>query len=135
MTTFESIPEALGVHASWREQGGVCWLDAESLEIRKLARLMNSVHARFVTITGYELPGNEGLRLEYHWDLDGRLLGFPFHLAGNSIDSIYDICEAAGWIEREIHEGFAIDFVGRVYEPLLLRPGDKPGVNMREVVT
>jgi hypothetical protein len=36
------------------------------------------------------------------------------------------------WIEREIHEGFALDFSGRVYEPLLLRQGDTPGVNLRE---
>jgi len=43
-----------------------------------------------------------------------------------------DICEAADWIEREIHEEFALDFLGREYEPLLLRVGDKPGVNLRE---
>jgi hypothetical protein len=52
------------------------------------------------------------VRLEYHWDLDGQLLGFPFQLAGNSIESIYDLCEAVDWIEREIHEGFAVDFLG-----------------------
>jgi Ni,Fe-hydrogenase III component G len=36
------------------------------------------------------------------------------------------------WIEREIHEGFGLDFLGREYEPLLLRQGDTPGVNLRE---
>ena len=82
----------------------------------------------------YRLPvaRGEGFRLEYHWDLDGQLLGFPFVLAGNSIESIYDLCEAVDWIEREIHEGFAMDFMGREYEPLLLRQGDKLGVNLRE---
>jgi hypothetical protein len=78
------------------------------------------------------LPGEQGFRLEYHWDLNGHLLGFPFQLAGNSIESIYDLCEATDWIEREIHEGFVIDFLGREYEPLLLRQGDTPGVNLRE---
>jgi NADH:ubiquinone oxidoreductase subunit C len=62
------------------------------------------------------------------------LLGFPFVLKGESIESIYDLCEAVDWIEREIHEGFAVDFVGREYEPLLLREGDKLGVNLREEV-
>ena len=38
------------------------------------------------------------------------------------------------WIEREIHEGFAVDFVGREYEPLLLRQGDTLGVNLRDAV-
>ena len=61
------------------------------------------------------------------------MLGFPFYLSGCSIGSIYDICEAADWIEREIHEEFAIDFTGRVYEPLLLREGDKPGLYLHEV--
>ncbi len=48
------------------------------------------------------------------------------------IESIFDLCEAADWIEREIHEEYAIDFTGRAYEPLLLRKGDKAGVNLRE---
>jgi len=36
------------------------------------------------------------------------------------------------WIEREIHEEYAIEFTGRAYEPLLLRAGDAAGVNLRE---
>ena len=95
---------------------------------------MNVCHARFITITAYQLPKDEGIKLEYHWDLEGQLLGFPFVLKGESIESIYDLCEAVDWIEREIHEGFAVDFVGREYEPLLLREGDKLGVNLREEV-
>jgi hypothetical protein len=39
------------------------------------------------------------------------------------------------WIEREIHEGFTVEFTGREYEPLQLRPGAKLGVNLREEVT
>ena len=103
-----------------------------SMTVRELCAAMNAVQARFITITAYQLPKDEGFRLEYHWDLDGQLLGFPFVLAGKSIESIYDLCEAVDWIEREIHEGFGIDFTGREYEPLLLRQGDTPGVNLRE---
>ena len=132
MSLIESIPEKLGSSEPWIEKGGVHWLTASALNVRDLAKTMNALHARFVTITAYQLPGEEGLRLEYHWDLDGQLLGFPFLLAGNSIESIYDLCEAVDWIEREIHEGFAVEFLGREYEPLLLRQGDKPGVNLRE---
>ncbi len=82
------------------------------------------------------MPGDAGFRLEYHWDTQGYLLGIPFQIAGNTqegakIESIYDLCEAADWIEREVHEGFAIEFTGREYVPLMLRPGDKPGVNLR----
>jgi NADH:ubiquinone oxidoreductase subunit C len=132
MIALDAIRETLGTAEPWVESHGAHWLNPGTATIRELAKLMNSVSARFITITAYELPASEGFRLEYHWDLEGRLLGFPFEIAGNSIDSIYDLCEAADWIEREVHEGFAIDFTGRDYEPLLLREGDKPGVNLRE---
>ena len=114
------------------ESRGTYWFDPGQAGVRDVALIMKEAGARFVTITAYELPAKEGFRLEYHWDLGGRLLGVPFQIAGNSIDSIFDLCEAADWIEREVHEGFAIDFAGREYEPLLLKPGDKPGVNLRE---
>jgi len=127
-----TLREKLGVAEPWLEKGGAYWLNPGTLGVRDLAATMNVVHARFVTITAYQLPGNEGFRMEYHWDLRGKLLGFSFPVAGKSIDSIYDLCEAADWIEREVHEEYAIDFTGRAYEPLLLREGDKAGVNLRE---
>jgi len=129
---LEGIAEELGIHEAWVESGGVHWLMPGAVSVRELAKAMNAAHARFITITAYQLPKEEGFRLEYHWDLDGRLLGFPFEISGNSIESIFDLCEAVDWIEREIHEGFAIEFSGREYEPLLLRAGDLPGVNLRE---
>jgi len=139
MISLENIREKLGIAEPWVESRGAHWLNPGTLSVRQIATAMNEVHARFVTITAYQLPGAEGFRLEYHWDLDGRLLGFPFTIAGSciesaKIESIYDLCEAVDWIEREVHEGFAIDFTGREYEPLLLRSGDKPGVNLREEV-
>jgi NADH:ubiquinone oxidoreductase subunit C len=134
MTVLESIPETLGNSEAFIENGGVYWLNYPDFKVREVANAMNALQARFVTITAYQLPKDEGLRLEYHWDLDGRLLGFPFNLAGNTIESIYDLSEAVDWIEREVHEGFAVEFTGREYEPLLLRQGDKLGMNMREEV-
>ncbi|MGD0788122.1 MAG: NADH-quinone oxidoreductase subunit C [Terracidiphilus sp.] len=131
-SVLDSLPEKLGIADPWIEMGGVRWLNPGALSVRDLAKGMNAVGARFVTITAVQLPGEQGIRLEYHWDLDGQLLGFPYQLAGNTIESIYDLCEAVDWIEREIHEGYAVDFLGREYEPLLLRRGDKPGVNLRE---
>ncbi len=131
-TRADGAPEKPQLAPPWSQEGGVCWMDCAQVTAREAARAMKDVGARFVTITAYQLPGNEGFRLEYHWDLDGRLLGFRFPLIGNSTESIYDICEAADWIEREVHEEFALEFTGREHEPLLLREGDKPGVNLRE---
>ena len=134
MTLLESIPEKLGTTEPWIETGGVHWLTLGGMNVRELAKAMNGLHARFVTITAYQLPGEQGFRLEYHWDLNGQLLGFSFQLAGKSIESIFDLTEAADWIEREIHEEYGIDFTGREYEPLLLRQGETMGVNLRDVV-
>jgi NADH:ubiquinone oxidoreductase subunit C len=132
MIPLESISESLGVSTPWTESGGVHWLEHPGLNVRDVAKAMNAVGARFITITAYQLPKDEGLRLEYHWDLGGTILGFVFLPAGNTIESIYDLSEAVDWIEREVHEGFGLNFTGREYEPLLLRTGQNLGVNMRE---
>lgn len=133
MIDLDELRQTLGVAEPWVESRGTHWLNPGTLSVRELTVAMNAVGARFVTITAYELAGAQGFRLEYHWDLAGQLLGFPFTLSGDTFQSIYDLCEAADWIEREVHEGFGIHFTGREYEPLLLRAGDKPGVNLREI--
>ena len=132
MSSLESISAKLGSTEPWIEKGGVQWLALDATRVRELAKVMNEIHARFITITAYQLPKDEGFRLEYHWDLNGQLLGLSFPLAGKSIESIFDLTEAADWIEREIHEEYGLDFTGREYEPLLLRQGETMGVNLRE---
>ena len=116
-----------------KDTSGVTWFTTGNVDLRELAAFMAESGARFVTITATELPQNQGICFEYLWDFEGHLLGFAFYPSGKTMPSIYDICEAADWIEREIHEEFAVDFTGRVYEPLLLREGDLPGVNLHEV--
>jgi hypothetical protein len=82
-----------------------------------------------VTITARPAPGGE-CRLAYHWDLEGELLNLITSTHQGTIHSIATICPAANWIEREIHDYFAVDFVGREdkLDPLVLRPGDSPGL-------
>jgi len=146
MTVLANVIENTAASEHWTFDGGVWWFKrgehTQPEGVREVASAMNALGARFITITGYQLPGTEGFRLEYHWDLEGRLLGFAFNIAScraesakiesAKIESIVDLCEAADWIEREVHEGFGIDFTGREYEPLLLREGDTPGVNLRD---
>lgn len=131
---LEVIPEKLGLATPWEEKGGALWLTLEPRFVREVATVMNEIKARFLTATAYQPAGTESAYIEYHWDCDGQLLGFRFPLPGRSIDSIYDLCEAADWVEREIHEGFDFEFPGREYEPLELRLGDTMGVNLREEV-
>jgi NADH:ubiquinone oxidoreductase subunit C len=132
MSTLESISADLGLNEAWELKGSSHWLASPTLDVRKLAELMRARKARFITITATELPEHGGIALDYHWDLDGQLLSFEVPAENNQVESIYDLCEAADWIEREVHEYFAIDFSGRDYVPLMLRAGDKMGVNLRE---
>jgi NADH:ubiquinone oxidoreductase subunit C len=129
MTIIANLPEA-----EWTEKGGALWMSCAGKSVREVAKAMIDVGARFITITAHELPEQKGFRLEYHWDLDGRVLGFTFETSGSSVESIYDLCPAVDWIEREVFEGFAIEFTGRDYKPLQLRSGETPGVNLREEV-
>ncbi len=132
MTQLETIANEIGVPVAWTEKGRAQWLDCHGASTRAMARSMTAHQARFITITAIQLPEEEGVRMDYHWDLSGQLLGFQFVAVSKSIESIYDLCEAANWIEREIHEYFGVDFTGRTYEELFLRNGQELGVNLRE---
>jgi len=86
-TQLESISEKLGITEPWVETGGAHWLAPGTKSVREITKVMNEVHARFITITAFQLPAGEGFRLDYHWDLDGQLLGVSFQLAANSSTS------------------------------------------------
>jgi hypothetical protein len=132
MTRLEAIANEIGVPSAWTQKGKAQWLDCHDASTRAMTRSMVAHDARFITITAIQLPEEEGVRMDYHWDLDGQLLGFQFVATSGAIESIYDLCEAANWIEREIYEYFGVDFTGREYEELFLRSGQELGVNLRE---
>jgi hypothetical protein len=105
------------------------------LNVRELATAMNAACTPALSPS----PQSSCRRKKaFAWSIFGTSTAscwaFAFHLADNSIESIFDLCEAVDWIEREIHEGFASTLLGREYEPLLLRQGDNAGVNLREEV-
>jgi len=131
MSDLEGIAREMGATTSWEEAFGSPWLRPGSLDTPRMAQVMLSHGARFVTITA--LPESEpGLvLLSYHWDLDGQLLTVETRTEEGHIPSIRERCRAADWIEREIHDCFAVQFDGAVQEPLLLRPGQAPGVGLR----
>jgi hypothetical protein len=132
MTITENISSQLGLDGQWQQRFGSMWLAPGALDVRRMVGVMRSHDARFITITAMQIPDEAAIRLDYHWDVDGELLTFSTRVKDNRIAAIGDICEAAGWIEREIHEYFAVDFVGQDYEPLLLRAGDALGVNLHK---
>lgn len=132
MNELEKIPSELGLAGTWEEKNGSRWLSLACQDLRQMTKLMLSHGARFITITGMELPEGGGFRLDYHWDLEGQLLSFVTKPEEKTVPSIYDLCPAADWIEREVHEYLAIDFAGRECEPLLLRAGEPVGVHLHK---
>jgi NADH:ubiquinone oxidoreductase subunit C len=132
MSEFQAIPGELGLAETWKEKNGSRWLCSDSLDIRQMTKSMLSRGARFITITAMELPEDGRFRLDYHWDLDGELLSFTVKPKEKTVPSIYDLCPAADWVEREVHEFLALDFAGREYEPLLLRAGETSGVHLHK---
>ena len=135
MAATDHLEKRLGLSDGAADMNGIRWVAGEGADVRAIAQALKQEGARFITITAYELPSGQGFCLEYLWDLNGELLGLNLHAEAGVVPSIFDLCEAADWIEREIHEEFALEFAGRAYEPLLLREGDRPGVNLHEVAS
>lgn len=130
-TEFESTLAGLG--EGWSYEKGAWRLSPESpLDVRAVTNSMLKLEARFVAITATERPDKE-IRLDYQWDLDGRLLSFTTATQARTIATIADLSPAADWVERETHEYFAVEFTGRkTTRPLMTRSGDAIGINLRK---
>jgi len=97
------------------------------MDLEKMAHVMIESKARLVTMTAHE-DSNGEVRIIYHWDLEGRMLNTVAMTDKGSIPSIAMVYPASDWMEREIHEYFAVQFYGRESSPLYLNPGDSPGI-------
>ena len=124
---LEKIRERLGAKEVWMNKSQAWWLESPSLDVEKMARVMVETDARLVTITASRSPESE-FRMIYHWDFRGRLLNFVTTTHLTTIPSITSICPAADWIEREIHDYFAVNFAGRELPALVLSEQDRPGI-------
>lgn len=104
------------------------WLDLSVAQTLKMAQLMREAEARLVTMTATLAEESGSYVLMYHWDLEGRLLTIRMHVSDRA-HSIIDLWPGADWVEREIHDYYAIEFEGRdETPPLMLRRGDRPGL-------
>jgi len=112
----------------WQERPDGWWLTVPANLIPKVATNMLRAEARFVTILA--MQENGGLRISWHWDVEGVLLSVAAHLSeGMLVPSIMDTYPGADWAERETRDYYAVTFEGRSDTPtLMLRDGDRPGV-------
>jgi hypothetical protein len=126
----ETILSGLATGSGWERRHDGRWAEVDGLDPRAMTRLLSKAEARWVTLT--VIPAGQGFRLIYHWDLDGELLNIATTIAGARIHTIADLLPAAEWVEREMHDYYALEFVGRKETPaLMLRPDDEPGLFSR----
>lgn len=124
---IKKIRSQLGLKKSWDKRIDGWWLEDHEMDVEKMARTMIKIGARLVTMTA--LPAsNDDCKMIYHWDIKGHLLNFITATREGKLPSIANICPAANWIEREIHDYFAVNFTGRELPPLVLRPDDISGI-------
>jgi len=130
---FENTLLQLGLGEGWKWSNGSWWLTpADALDVRATASKMFQLGARFLCITATECADKE-IRLDYQWDYEGQLLSFVVVTASGKIATIADISPAADWVERETHEYFAVEFIGRKTTlPLMTRAGDPIGINLHK---
>ncbi len=131
---LEKIRKQLGQGTIWDQKPEGWWLEDFDLDVEKMAHLLVEAGARLATISASSLPTGE-CRLIYHWDMEGNLLNLITVTRQGSLSSIAPICPAADWIEREIHDYYAVNFAGRELPPLVLSGQDPPGIFSRNLQT
>jgi NADH:ubiquinone oxidoreductase subunit C len=97
------------------------WMDAPGLDVKALAVLMLYEEARLSTMTGIALDGGE-TEIIYHYAQGGQAWHFRVNTRQNSLPSITPVTAAAGWIEREIADQYAVTFAGHPDPRPLVRP-------------
>jgi Ni,Fe-hydrogenase III component G len=124
VTLLQALPGAALLEA--RADG--LWMDAPGLDVTALAVLMLHEEARLSTMTGIALDGGE-TQVIYHYAQGGQAWHFRVNTRhNNSLPSITPVTAAAGWIEREIADQYAVTFIGHpdprpLVRPVQLEPG------------
>jgi len=109
------------------ERGGSLWISAPQLDVEAMAREMKALGYRLITMTGRAREDCETTIIYHYAQLD-QYVSFTTSTRGGAIQSITPTLRMASWIEREIHDFFAVQFIGHPnLIPLLRPPGLKEG--------
>lgn len=101
------------------------WVTAPDLDVRGVSQVMHARQARLVTMTAVSRPGGE-TDVIYHYAAAGTTYNLKTTTHANSLPSIANLLPAANWIEREIHDLFAVKFEGHPNLARLVRPPETP---------
>lgn len=120
---FIAALTAIPGSAQVEERGDGLWISAPHLNVEAMAREMKTLGCRLATMTG--LARNDGeTTIIYHYTRGHDIINFKTATSGNAIRSIAPLVRPAVWIEREIHDFFATDFIGHPNLIPLIRPAE-----------
>ncbi len=103
------------------ERGGSLWISAPQLDVEAMAREMKALGYRLITMTARAREDGE-TTIIYHYAQRREYVSFTTSTRGGAIASVTPTLRMASWIEREIHDFFAVRFIGHPNLIPLLRP-------------
>ncbi len=108
------------------------YIEIKPESIKKIARyVFKELEARFNIASGTDL--RHKIEILYHFTVEDINLVISLRVKldkrNPEINSIVSVCEAANWIEREMHELLGINFVGHPDLRRLLLPDEWPKGN------
>jgi NADH:ubiquinone oxidoreductase subunit C len=113
--------------AETEEHSDGLWISAPELDIEAMAREMKALGYRLITMTARAREDGE-TTIIYHYAQRCQYVSFKIWTRGGAIQSVTPTLRMASWIEREIHDFFAVEFIGHPnLIPLLRPPGLKDG--------
>lgn len=130
MTTTDladRLAAALGATRTRRTVSGVR-LDIEGFDVETLVGAIAEARLRLGAITGTPSPSGE-TDIVYHFVGPDGFLDIATTTRNGAIGSLAPHLRPASWAEREIHDLFAVDFLGHPDPSPLMRPeGFEPGM-------
>jgi NADH:ubiquinone oxidoreductase subunit C len=101
------------------------WMDAPELDVTCMAAMLLDLGARLSTMTAIAIESGE-TEVIYHFMATSTVLNIKVRTQKNAILSITPIMPAADWIEREIHDLYAVEFLGHPHLERFIRPAELP---------
>jgi NADH:ubiquinone oxidoreductase subunit C len=97
------------------------WITAQELDVRGIAAQMRAAGIRLATMTAIARPDGE-TDIIYHYAGPDISINLKTVTRNNSLPSLAPFLPAADWIEREIHDLYAVQFEGHPNLARLVRP-------------
>jgi len=112
---------AIAGSAKAEERSDGLWITAPLLDVEAMACEMKGLGCRLLTVTGMARDDGE-TTIIYHYVRRRETINFKTVTRGGAIPSLAPTVRPASWGEREIHDFFAVDFIGHPNLVPLLRP-------------